>query len=351
MARAPSRRNAINYSSSSARRHLKRYAKDVYHAALATSTWRQYSSQERCYKRWCKSFGIVAFPPRGGRMPVKSLCLYLADYLLRGYKTSSFKVILSSLKKAAEYRGVSWVDTNPLDKAYLDAMVRGGNNIRPPVPSRAKPLTLKLLHKLEEAKGKGEEEEQYVTMFWTTYGGLLRMKEVVNLRVGDAFWERKKKRVTLYIHGSKANKRGAPEKVTLYSAVDGGPSPYKSLKRYWDKRRLGRAPSASMRLFPMVAKRGRQAHYSRKEFVRAHLITYLRKQLTAVGVRNSKSYTGHSFRRGAATDLWKGGLDIQLIKKLGRWASDAVWLYIRTFPEKHQREVRAAFQQVRRSFK
>jgi hypothetical protein len=45
------------------------------------------------------------------------------------------------------------------------------------------------------------------------------------------------------------------------------------------------------------------------------------------------------------------GLDIQLIKKLGRWASDAVWLYIRTFPEKHQREVRAAFQQVRRSFK
>lgn len=59
---------------------------------------------------------------------------------------------------------------------------------------------------------------------------------------------------------------------------------------------------------------------------------YVSKQLanvlTFVGI-NSKQYSGHSFRIGAATHATNLGFSEQYIRKMGRWHSNAVQKYIR----------------------
>ena len=65
-------------------------------------------------------------------------------------------------------------------------------------------------------------------------------------------------------------------------------------------------------------------------FTRQRLTETLRETLMAVGIDGH--YTGHSFRRGAATSAREAGLSEDEIQLLGRWKSDLYRLYIVTYP-------------------
>ena len=64
---------------------------------------------------------------------------------------------------------------------------------------------------------------------------------------------------------------------------------------------------------------------------RARFVSALRSALREAGV-DADSYSGHSFRIGAATTAAQHGLQDSLIQTLGRWRSSAYTLYIRTPP-------------------
>lgn len=61
---------------------------------------------------------------------------------------------------------------------------------------------------------------------------------------------------------------------------------------------------------------------------RTQLSNFLQSTLSAVGITGT--YSGHSFRIGAATTAAQQGLPDHLIKTMGRWSSDAYLLYMRT---------------------
>ena len=65
-------------------------------------------------------------------------------------------------------------------------------------------------------------------------------------------------------------------------------------------------------------------------FTRQRLTGTLRETLAAEGIHGN--YTGHSFRRGAATSAREAGLSEDEIQLLGRWKSDSYRLYIVTHP-------------------
>ena len=65
-------------------------------------------------------------------------------------------------------------------------------------------------------------------------------------------------------------------------------------------------------------------------FTRQLVTNKLREILTHLGVEGH--YSGHSFRRGAATSAREAGLSDGEIQLLGRWKSDSYRLYIETHP-------------------
>ena len=90
-------------------------------------------------------------------------------------------------------------------------------------------------------------------------------------------------------------------------------------------------PVAAMLAY--LAKRGNHKgmlfHYEDKKLLsRDRFVASVREALAAAGV-DCKSYSGHSFRIGAATAAGKCGLPPATIQTLGRWESSAYLLYIR----------------------
>lgn len=66
------------------------------------------------------------------------------------------------------------------------------------------------------------------------------------------------------------------------------------------------------------------------DFNRDSVIHMLRQLLRQIGVEGH--YSGHSFRRGAATSAKEAGLSDDEIQLLGRWKSDAYRLYVTYHP-------------------
>lgn len=62
---------------------------------------------------------------------------------------------------------------------------------------------------------------------------------------------------------------------------------------------------------------------------RDYLVRRMRQALSLAGIEQG-SYSGHSFRIGAATSAAAAGVPSHLIKALGRWSSEAYMVYIRT---------------------
>ncbi len=67
-------------------------------------------------------------------------------------------------------------------------------------------------------------------------------------------------------------------------------------------------------------------------FIRTMITGVLRLALRLAGI--SGHYSGHSFRRGAATSAREAGLSNEEIQLLGRWKSECYRLYIATHPSR-----------------
>lgn len=76
---------------------------------------------------------------------------------------------------------------------------------------------------------------------------------------------------------------------------------------------------------PLFRLTGRSTAFSRKP-----VLDILQSRLRQFNITTSKSYTGHSFRKGAAQHASDNGMLEQHIQKLGRWTSRAFQLYFET---------------------
>jgi hypothetical protein len=153
---------------------------------------------------------------------------------------------------------------------------------------------------------------ELVTLCWLCHNGLLRGGEAVKLLIGDVIWSGDRHSLRLKIRDSKCNKTGPPEFVDLTDWGNAS-SAVGWMRDYYDKNNLWNADSKDP-LFPSYT-------------VKSTFVTAVQRLVRLV--RLDGDFAGHSFRSGGASDLWAANVPLEAIKKIGRWKSDAVLLYLR----------------------
>ena len=91
--------------------------------------------------------------------------------------------------------------------------------------------------------------------------------------------------------------------------------------------------SITRRLFTAVAVAGKTSPFffpnltDREKPLSGSTFAHAVKRFVGAIGLDPKDFSGHSTRRGAATDAFRQQIDVALNKRMGRWRSDAVFLY------------------------
>ena len=191
---------------------------------------------------------------------------------------------------------------------------------------RKKGLQVKeLIRWLESCDLEDVFQLQEATILFLGHDALLRSGELLGgLRVKDVVWT--EGGIGVWLARSKANRAGDGELITVpyYSETCAV-----SLMRkwfmamgFWEK---GKQDSL---LFPGRRRGGKQFDLE-KTISQSWLRVRIKKAAIYLGLRH-EDYSGHSLRAGGATDLFVMRVPYYLIKKMGRWKSDAAMLCYRS---------------------
>lgn len=118
---------------------------------------------------------------------------------------------------------------------------------------------------------------------------------------------------------SKCDPFGQGVTITIYE--NNGLKPVDTMKKYLSMRAL----AGTLQSSPLFL----DNEFTSDPLERDTLISFLRHLLGMLGYE-SKNYSGHSFRKGAATSAAAAGVEDHVIRTLGRWSSDCYIRYIST---------------------
>jgi len=297
--------------------------------ALAQSTRRTYKSAEKRYLSFCTTHHI---PP----LPVyeQTLCRYVASLANEGLRHISIKAYLAAIRQLSIQQDEG--DPHISGMAKLELVLRGIKRVQAShqaAPTR-QPITIELLEKLRDTwlTGTPTWNER---MLWAAaslcFFGFFRSGEITipNDRSFDTSCHLSATDIRVDNHCNptmlrvrlKASKTD-PFRVgvDVFVGLTGSPiCPVTAVLEYMLMRGARPGP-----LF--LFKDG-------KPLTRSRFVERVRDALDRAGV-DSRPFSGHSFRSGAATTAAKRGMGESTIKMLGRWKSNAYQLYIKT-PREH----------------
>jgi hypothetical protein len=314
--------------------------------ALEPSSRATYDSHIRGFNAWAKTAGV---PPLGPLSTPIHLARYLKFKSDSGAAGSSFKGIRSGLAFAFRY-----LHHNPTDSKLVADAVVAGRKMGAPTRHR-EPLERAHLLKMSACcfKNRLAPVRDFFSIL-LAWRGFLRGGEAMALLGEDlelrtlepparegplpplppllappAAAAPPRKILVVYISSSKMNPQGQKkqmswrERETVLIGPDADPAlcPIIWFERYSLLRqsRLG-GPNPGSPLFfsttTLKARSGSDFNETVKEWL-GHIDV------------DATRYGGHSARSGGATEAARKAIDIRLIKRQGRWKSDAVYIYIR----------------------
>jgi integrase len=187
-------------------------------------------------------------------------------------------------------------------------------------PEGKKPLPRALLEKMIGASTPCEQDIRDMFLFILMFGGLLRESEAAGL-MKEEVWvvddEIQGEVLYIFINKSKRDQERKGDTVVL-AACPGSPL----------------CPVRWFRLYARVARSTEFFFHS--TFVKAGKLAngtpngILKRWLAQMGLSDaeSKTYGSHSLRKGGATAAAAGRVRMHLLKRHGRWKSDAVFIYV-----------------------
>lgn len=300
---------------------------------------RQKIAQVKRYEEHCARMQLPAFP-----VSYESMATYLVAHVGRNNgSTKSLGNVTSQLKTTAERRGLGWLSKAEASKlGVLVAEMRLEDHKE---TRRMSPLVTELLIRIIGSYDLDNDVELLeATLLTVGHDGLLRGGELCSSLTKDDFvWWLDGTGVSVLLHRTKTHRVGGAVKVDL-GDTDSPFSGVKMLKRWWKRWGLKRKPDDAF-VFPNVEGTGQQpgsgtvsTNWLRQRIKRA---------VQRVGLDPTR-YSGHSLRAGGATDLFVARVPYFIIKRMGRWVSDAAMIYYRA-DDDVRRAVRRAFSKAARA--
>ena len=206
-------------------------------------------------------------------------------------------------------------------------------NIHHPICKGTLNIILKAVQFMfDKQNGQPYLSKLYMALFATAYYGLFRIGELMfsdhTLKAVDAHIGVNKKKMMFVLWSSKMHLNSMePQMIKIAKTTQGNKPvmedgvmhfcPFEILRCYLLARKPYRDENEQFFVFG--------DHSAVKP---SHFRAVLKKVLHITGF-NSEYYSRHSFRAGRALDLLKYGLTVEVIKKLGRWQSNAVYTYLK----------------------
>jgi hypothetical protein len=299
---------------------------------------RQALAQTKRYEGHCEGLGLQAYP-----MSYRSIATYLVAYVKRNNGSAkSLSNVKSQLKTTAARRRAGWLDKT--EAAMLNALVRELKLEDSGETDRKLALTTALIRDIVQQLNLGLDVDLLeATLVTVGHDALLRGGELCSgLCKEDFTWWAGGEGVSVLLNRTKTHRSGGAVKIDIpdtkspFSAV-------KMLKRWWGRRRLGEKPDRTI-VFPEVA--GRDQRLVEGTVSLCWLRRRIKVAVAKLGL-DPKRYSGHSMRAGGATDLFMARVPYFIIKRMGRWKSDAAMLYYRA-DEDVRRSVKRGFSKMAR---
>ena len=240
------------------------------------------------------------------------------------------KTIKSNLTGLRSYQvdiGYADSDIEQFHHPMLQRIVNGIRRLRGDTPKRERrPITrdilLQLVHQFDQTTLTGATNH---AAFCLAFAGFLRIGEFTwnNINTSD-FGQWSPIRGSILIGGDKLELTLLSSKtdpfrkgvIIVIAAVSGEACAVASMRNLTRRFPAGLITPLFNPGFP---------------YTRGHVTAVLRRALSSLGINGH--YSGHSFRRGAATSARGAGLSDEEIQMLGRWKFDCYRLYIEAAPD------------------
>jgi hypothetical protein len=274
---------------------------------------------ERCLKRRRRPFPVRH----------REVSKFLVHYVRCNHGSAkSVGSVVSALKVYSLYNELEWLGES--GRMRVAAVVRE-LEFQDTTPVRqVRPITMSMIDRMIRCMDLSDPLQLYVAMAMSLcHNSLMRSGELLSgLKSEDFEWDLEARSVTVHLYRTKSHRRGGPQKIRVVD-FDGPSSAYKLVERWFDQWDLWAHPT--WQVMPRVDNRSRllgpQLNFgspaTAKWWRRA-----IGEQLVRIGVE-PRFYSGHSFRAGGATDLFVAQVPYPVIKKMGRWRSDAALKYHR----------------------
>jgi hypothetical protein len=305
--------------------------------AIGSATRQSYTSGINSYITFSDSHGIhPAFPAS-----IETLCLWISSLAAppRRLRLTTCKVYLAGVISRHTEMGFN----NPLDGAppLLDRIFAGikrWESVTTPLSKPKLPITTAMLHAMRPHLNLSNRSDSLLwAMMWTATAGLLRISEftLANSRETDRSLQLRQltlyddrgsaidtlsvtaatriKHITLHLEASKTDPFRAGVDIIIAS-----PTAIHALTRYIDHiKRECPLPASPLFMFPSLI-----------GVKRSWLMKNVSRLLNLTGYQ-PQHYSSHSFRKGGAVSLQQHGVEDSIVRRIGRWKSDAFHLYVR----------------------
>ena len=258
-------------------------------------------------------------------------------------QSSTIKTYVSAIKSVLKDDGYSWDNELLVLSSLTKACKMENDSVKSRLPIKRKFLDLILNELKIKFSLQPYLQVLYITAFLLAYFGLMRVGELCkgdhSVKAIDVHLADDNSKVMLVLRSSKTHTTGMrPQTIKIRAnslEVDDQESqitktamrarqhklfcPVKYAKKFVSIRPPLKSNKEQFLVF--------QDNSPLRDY---HMRNTLRSVIDKLGL-NSNLYDVHSFRIGKATDLMREKMDIEEIKRIGRWRSNAVYDYLRNF--------------------